>query len=64
MNKIRRIIRGFSNNEIDMSEGYIAKLQKKASKNLITFKENLYKKILTLNLLYWDDSVIIINTKR
>lgn len=64
MNKIRRIIRGFSNNEIDMSEGYIAKLQKKASKNLITFKENLYKKILTLNLLYWDDTVIMINTKR
>lgn len=26
MNKIRRIIRGFSQEEIDMSEGYIAKL--------------------------------------
>ena len=64
MNKIRRIIRGFSNNEIDMSEGYIAKLQQKASKNLIAFKEDLYKKILTLNLLYWDDTVIMINTKR
>ena len=64
MNKIRRIIREFSNNEIDMSEGYIAKLQKKASKNLITFKEDLYKKILTLNLLYWDDTVIMINAKR
>lgn len=64
MNKIRRIIRGFSNNEIDMSEGYIAKLQQKASKNLITFKEDLYRKILTLNLLYWDDTVIMINTKR
>ena len=64
MNKIRRIIRGFSHEEIDMSEGYIAKLQKRASEKLITFKEELYKKILTLNLLYWDDTVIMINTKR
>ena len=64
MNKIRRIIRGFSHGEIDMSEGYIAKLQKKASKKLEIFKKDLYKKILTLKLLYWDDTVIMINTRR
>lgn len=64
MNKIRHIIRGFSHEEIDMSEGYIAKLQKKASNKLSKFKEDLYKKILTLNLLYWDDTVIMVNTKR
>lgn len=33
-NKIRKIIKGISHNEIDMSEGYIIKLQKKASKKL------------------------------
>ena len=64
MNKIRHIIRGFSHDEIDMSEGYIAKLQKKASEKLITFKNDLYKKILTRKLLYWDDTVIMINAKR
>lgn len=64
MNKIRHIIRGFSHEEIDMSEGYIAKLQKKASEKLVTFKKNLYKKILTCKLLYWDDTVIMINAKR
>ena len=64
MNKIRHIIRGFSQEEIDMSEGYIAKLQKKASEKLVTFKEDLYKKILTCKLLYWDDTVIMINAKR
>lgn len=64
MNKIRHIIRGFSHGEIDMSEGYIAKLQKKASEKLEDFKNDLYKKILTLNLLYWDDTVIMIDTKR
>ncbi len=64
MNKIRHIIRGFSHGEIDMSEGYIAKLQKNASKKLEEFKKDLYKKILILHLLYWDDTVIIINAKR
>lgn len=64
MNKIRRIIRGFSHGEIDMSEGYIAKLQKKASEKLTKFKEDLYKKLLTCKLLYWDDTVIMINTNR
>ena len=64
MNKIRHIIRGFSHGEIDMSEGYIAKLQSKASKKLETFKNDLYMKILKVKLLYWDDTVIMIDTKR
>ena len=64
MNKIRHIIYGFSHGEIDMSEGYIAKLQKKASHKLETFKTDLYKKLLTLKTLYWDDTVIMIDTKR
>lgn len=41
MNKIRHIIKGFSHNQIDMSEGYIAKIQKKASNKLEEFKENI-----------------------
>lgn len=64
MNKIRHIIYGFSHGEIDMSEGYIAKLQKNASRKLETFKNDLYNKILTLKLMYWDDTVIMVNTKR
>ena len=64
MNKIRHIIRGFSHGEIDMSEGYISKLQKKASINLEKFKKELYKKLLTNKLIYWDDTVIMINTNR
>lgn len=64
MNKIRHIIQGFSHGEIDMSEGYIAKLQKRASQKLETFKSDLYRKILKQKLLYWDDTVIMINAKR
>ena len=64
MNKIRHIIKDFSHGEIDMSEGYIAKLQKKVSEKLSNFKDDLYKKILTRKILYWDDIVIMINTNR
>lgn len=64
MNKIRHIIQGFSHGEIDMSEGYIAKLQKKAAQKLETFKTDLYRQILKEKLLYWDDTVIMINAKR
>ena len=64
INKIRRIINGFSHGEIDMSERYIAKLQKNASRKLEKFKNDLYRKILKLKLLYWDDTVIMINTNR
>ena len=44
MNKIRHIIYDFSHREIDMREGYIIKLQRKASKKLEEFKNDLYQK--------------------
>lgn len=64
MNKIRHIICGFSHGVINMSEGYIAKLQKNASKKLEKFKNDLYNKVLTLKLMYWDDTVIMVDKKR
>lgn len=64
MNKIRKIISGLTMNEIDLSEGYIAKLQKRATLKLTKFIEDLKFYITHLNLVYWDDTVIMINTKR
>lgn len=64
MNKIRRIIRGFSHGTIDMSEGYIAKLQKIATQSLEVFSKDLYQKLLGLKTVYWDDTVIMINSER
>lgn len=64
INKIRHIIKGFSHNEIDMSEGFIAKLQKNASEKIEGFKKDLYKKILEKDLLCWDDTAIVINAKQ
>lgn len=64
MNKVRKIICGLTANEIDLSEGYIAKLQKRASTKLEQFIKDLKFHITHLNLIYWDDTVIMINTKR
>ena len=64
MNKIRKIICGLTMNEIDLSEGYIAKLQKRAASKLEQFIIDLKFYITHLNLLYWDDTVIMINTQR
>lgn len=64
MNKVRKIICGLTMGEIDLSEGYIAKLQKRAASKLTKFIDDLNFYISHLNLLYWDDTVIMINKKR
>lgn len=64
MNKVRKIICGLTINEINLSEGYIAKLQKRATSKLEQFIIDLKFYITHLNLLYWDDTVIMINKNR
>lgn len=64
MNKVRKIICGLTINEINLSEGYIAKLQKRAASKLEQFIIDLKFYITHLNLLYWDDTVIMINKNR
>lgn len=63
-NKTRRIITGLSSNEINLSEGYIAKLQKRASNSLKDFIKDLKNYITTLEVIHWDDTVIFVNKKR
>lgn len=62
-NRIRKIIHGLTNGEMNPSEGYMNKLQKKASDKLSIFvfdvKENIKKAILV----YWDDTVVGIGEK-
>lgn len=64
INKTRKMIYGFSEEEIHPSEGYLAKLQKRAAKYLGPFMEDLKKHCLEKKILYWDDTVIAINTRR
>jgi transposase len=64
VNKVRKMIYGLSEEEINPSEGYIIKQQRKAAEELAPFLEDLKKRCLTLETLYWDDTVIDINTAR
>ena len=64
MNKAGLFLAGITNEEISPCDGYIAKLQPRAAKGLIRFYTDLRLKLITLSLLYWDDTVIFINTKR
>lgn len=62
-NRVRKIISGFTKGEIDPSEGYLVKLQKKASSMLEDFAFDVKEKILKSKLDYWDDTVIKIGEK-
>ena len=62
-NRIRKIICGLTNGEINPSEGYMNKLQKKASSKLSNFVFDVKEKILKSKLVYWDDTVVAIGDK-
>lgn len=63
-NKIRKLITGISNEEINISEGYIAKLQTKASLSLDKFIADLKREIIKQKILHWDDTVIMVDKKK
>lgn len=64
MNKAKKITYGMTDGEIDLSEGYIAKLQKRAAKKLDEFMKEMKVEIIKQPLLHWDDTVIMIDKKR
>lgn len=64
INRVKRIIKGLTEGEIDLSEGFIAKVQKNASKKLEDFNNELKLKLLKKELIYWDDTVIFVDKKR
>ena len=64
INKAQKITYGMTNGEIDLSEGYIAKLQKRAAERLSDFMKEIKVEIIKQPLLHWDDTVIMINTNR
>lgn len=64
INKVKRIISGLTMNKINLSEGFIAKLQKRAANKLVAFKNELYDYIIKLQIVHWDDTVIMISQKQ
>ena len=64
INRTVQIISGLLNGHISLSQGYISKLQKRASDYLKSFVADVRMSIIRLKLVYWDDTVIFINTNR
>ena len=64
MNKVSMFLAGITNGELTPCEGYISKLQVRAAKQLPGFREDLKARLITRSLVYWDDTVIMINTAR
>lgn len=63
-NRTRNLIKGFSSNQIDISEGYLVKQQKKASEKLEQFIKELKQVIIKEKVIHWDDTVIMIDANR
>lgn len=64
INKVRMIISGMTNEEMFLSGGFISKLYKRAAVALETFMADLRALLIQKTLLYWDDTVIMIQTAR
>ena len=58
-NKVVSHISGITNGEINISEGYAIKLQKKSSQALTDFNKKLKEKIISLTRIHWDDTTIM-----
>ena len=57
LNKVSSFFSGITDKEINLSEGYLIKLQKRCANKLNTFVNELANHIITLPRLFWDDTV-------
>lgn len=57
LNKVTSFFNGITDNEVNLSEGYLIKLQKRCAKKLEVFNQELNNQIITLPRLFWDDTV-------
>lgn len=64
VNKVQKMVTGLTDGFVAPSEGYIMKLQKQAVKGLKVFHSDMRKYCLKMPILYWDDTVVFVDTKR
>lgn len=64
INRTRKITIGMLGGKLKISEGYVGKIQKKAARMLKGFQEEARAFCLKQRILYWDDTVIFMNTAR
>lgn len=58
LNKIVSFISGITGSKINLTEGYLVKLQKRTANKLKSFTHNLKEKIISLKHVFWDDTVV------
>lgn len=64
MNRTRSLLCGIDPSSVSISEGYLAKLQKRHAGRLHAFADEVRTSCIASPLLYWDDTVVFINTSR
>ena len=64
INKVGSFLSGITDNSINPCDGYIAKLQRRAANTLTQFREDLRNLLIAQPILYWDDTVIMIDKAR
>ena len=64
VSRAREILAGILHRKLVPSEGYVGKVQKKASRMLKGFLEEARAFCLEQRILHWDDTVIFMNTSR
>ena len=64
MNRTRSLLCGIDPESISISEGYLAKLQKRYAVKLKGFADDVRAACIGSPLLYWDETVVFINTSR
>lgn len=63
-NKTVKLVSGMTDGEINLSEGYVAKLQKRASQGLEKFVGELEEYLPKQPVYGWDEGVITVDTKK
>jgi hypothetical protein len=64
MNRTRSLLCGIDPESISISEGYLAKLQKRHAGRLHGFADDVRTACVGSSLLYWDETVVFIDTAR
>lgn len=64
ISRAQEIVTGILHKKLTPSEGFVGKVQKKASRLLDGFLKEVKEFCLVQRILYWDDTVIFVNTAR
>ncbi len=64
LGRITSFLKGATLDRVNVSEGYICKLLRQGAAALGGFRESLRKALITAPLLYWDETVIMVDSRR